>query len=459
MIFVIGVALMIMSALIVWYSETFTYGRDPWFSQTWEYIATAMLMGALVFALPPLLKRVRPDMKLLAFIFVSGLIMRALMFASQPVLEDDFYRYLWDGSQVANGVDPYKYSPAQAAPYDVFGQPVPVPETEDLKTLYDEALDNRELHYRINYPYIKTIYPPLAQGAFAAAYAISPYSLNAWRFVLLMVDCLAFFLCLKALQARGLSNSWAALYWWNPVIILEVFNAGHMDVLMAPFLFGALWAAFSGRRVIGALALAGAAAIKIWPALLMPALIRPDLRSPLNFLLVGCAFGFATLTLLAPQLIHLLDPEQGLAAYSQGWQKHSFLFKLLIESLSAVVDDPAQLARLISAGVTIGITGWLALRSPEDGSGTAFAMLGAAGALLLLSPTGYPWYLTWIAPFLVFVPRAGFLALIITAPIYYTRFMLDIEAPLYEWLLLPLAFGGPLLLLLIDAIRKRPIYA
>ncbi|MEO1029300.1 MAG: hypothetical protein AAFX02_09625, partial [Pseudomonadota bacterium] len=70
-----------------------------------------------------------------------------------------------------------------------------------------------------------------------------------------------------------------------------------------------------------------------------------------------------------------------------------------------------------------------------------------------------PWYLTWIAPFLVFVPRAGFLALMITAPLYYTRFILDIEAPLYEWGLLPLAFGGPLLLLLIDAIRKKPIYA
>lgn len=459
MMIVIGAALLVMSGLIVWFSQSFPYGRDPYFSQTWEYIGTAMLMGGALFALPPIIKRVRPNLGLLVFIFVSGVVMRGMMFVSLPVLEDDFYRYLWDGSQVASGVDPYKYSPAQSAPYDIFGEASDIPEEEDLLKLYREATFNRDLHYRINYPYIKTIYPPLAQGTFAVSHLISPYNLNAWRLVLLIVDCLAFVMCLKALQARGLSSPWVAMYWWNPVILLEVFNSGHMDVLMVPFLFGALWAAWSGRRIVGALALAGAAAIKIWPALLMPALVRPDLKSPLKFIAVGANFGIASLVLLAPQLIHILDPEQGLAAYSQGWQKHSFLFKLLIESLFVFISEPEQLARLITAAIVIAITGWLALRSPEDGSGTAFAMLGAAGALLLLSPTGYPWYLTWIAPFLVFVPRAGFLALMITAPLYYTRFILDIEAPLYEWGLLPLAFGGPLLLLLIDAIRKKPIYA
>lgn len=458
MVIAIGVVLLALAAGAAWVSQTFLYGEDPHISLTWEYVGIASAMGALVFVLPPLLKRSQSGLPLLAFILLAGIGMRLFMFGSLPVLEDDYHRYLWDGAQVANGVDPYKYSPAISAPFDEFGNPVPYPEAEDLQVLRDEAELNRDLHYRINYPFIKTIYPPLAQGAFALAHWINPYNLNAWRWVLLFVDLLAFALCLGALRAKGLGSHWVALYWWNPVIILEVFNSGHMDVLMTPFLFGALWAAYSGRRYIGAVALAGAAAIKLWPAILMAAMARPYLKRPVHFIGVSALFGIAALVLLLPQLVHLGDPYQGLTAYSQGWQTHAFIFKLLAEGLGALFSNPDSIARALTGLAVIGTTVWLALRSPKDGSGTALAMLGAAGTLLLLSPTGYPWYLTWIAPFLVFAPRAGFLALLITAPLYYTRFLLDNDGVRYEWIILPVAFGVPLLLILADLVRKRPIY-
>lgn len=44
-----------------------------------------------------------------------GLAMRLVWFATAPPLEDDFYRYLWDGAAVASGRSPYALSPAQAA--------------------------------------------------------------------------------------------------------------------------------------------------------------------------------------------------------------------------------------------------------------------------------------------------------------------------------------------------------
>ncbi len=49
---------------------------------------------------------------LLAAMLLIGLLMRALLFDSYPVLEIDFYRYLWDGAVLANGFNPYALPPA-----------------------------------------------------------------------------------------------------------------------------------------------------------------------------------------------------------------------------------------------------------------------------------------------------------------------------------------------------------
>jgi hypothetical protein len=77
---------------------------------------------------------------------VAGL---ALVLAPS-VLSDDLYRYLWDGRVLRAGFDPYAFAPSDPA----------------LAALRDE-------HWaHINHPQIPTIYPPIAQGLFAAVGAI-----------------------------------------------------------------------------------------------------------------------------------------------------------------------------------------------------------------------------------------------------------------------------------------------
>ncbi|NQY38929.1 MAG: hypothetical protein HRT80_02415 [Henriciella sp.] len=63
------------------------------------------------------------------------------------------------------------------------------------------AAEHSDLHERINYPYVATIYPPLTQAAFAVAHWIAPFDLNGWRTVLLVVDVLAFVLLITSLRA------------------------------------------------------------------------------------------------------------------------------------------------------------------------------------------------------------------------------------------------------------------
>ena len=47
--------------------------------------------------------------------------------------------------------------------------------------------------------------------------------------------------------------------------------------------------------------------------------------------------------------------------------------------------------------------------------------------VFLLSPAQFPWYYTWLVPFLVVVPSPALLLLTALLPLYYLRFYLDIR--------------------------------
>ncbi|MEL7130301.1 MAG: hypothetical protein AAGK23_12210, partial [Pseudomonadota bacterium] len=338
---------------VAFLSHDFPYGAPLNPPSTHAYIAIAMALGLVCAGLLWAVPRVPPSRNGLLFIFAIGLAARAMMFGSTPVMEDDWHRYLWDGAVVANGVDPYKYAPAEATPITRLGEEIGWSEVPDLAQLQELTEDHFEPYWRINYPYFKTIYPPIAQGAFAAGYFIAPFNLNGWRAVLLMVDLGAFALLMFTLSLYRRSPLWAGLYWWNPVVILEGFNAGHMDVLIVPFLIGAVALARLKRHHLAVIALAGASAVKLWPALLAPALVRPYLFKPIQLAGLAGLFCIVAAILLWPQLQYVFaDPDQGLTAYSETWRRHAFLFTLLVEGPFAGFGEPDQAARSWVAGLT-----------------------------------------------------------------------------------------------------------
>lgn len=40
-----------------------------------------------------------------------ALLFRVVLLWSDPIQEDDFYRYLWNGKVVASGLNPYRFAP------------------------------------------------------------------------------------------------------------------------------------------------------------------------------------------------------------------------------------------------------------------------------------------------------------------------------------------------------------
>lgn len=454
----LGILLIIGALAVAHVSGSFLYGSRAIVADTYRYIGLAMALGLVCAALVFVVPRLTRDAKwsALGIIFIVGLVARLIMFASTPVLEDDWHRYLWDGASVASGVDPYKFSPADAAPVDYLGEQVVWSEDKDLARLQKLTLESARVHERVNYPYFKTIYPPIAQAGFALAHTIAPFQLNGWRTVLLGVDMISFALIAYALSLYGRSVLWAGLYWWNPVVLLESFNAGHMDTLIVPFLVGAMVLSRLGKLGWAVIALAGAAGVKFWPILLAPALVRPVLFKPVRLAGLALLFCGVTLLLVWPQLRYVFtDPDQGLVAYSEAWRRHAFLFSVMVDGIFSGLADPDRIARfVVAASAGLGAL-WFAWRLPEDGQKLPEAMMAITLVLLFMSPTGYPWYQIWIAAFIPFAPRAGALALMLTAPLYYLRFLMGDTDLIYQWVVVPIAFGVPLVLFIALSILPR----
>ena len=437
-------------------SAEFEYGRHVIVAPTRLYIALAAGLGLVCAALARIVPKLASTRRLLALVFIVGLAARAMMFVSTPVLEDDWHRYLWDGAAVANGIDPYRFAPAEATPVTRLGEELDWSDDPALARLQELTEDDFETYWRINYPYLKTIYPPIAQAAFAAGYIVAPFDLNGWRMVLLVVDIATFILLVYTLRQYGRSPLWSGLYWWNPVVTLEGFNAGHMDVLIVPFLVGTLALARLKKTRLAVLALAGAAAVKLWPALLAPALVRRWMFKPIALAGFASLFVAAALILLWPQLRYVLtDPDQGLVAYSETWRRHAFLFAILSEGPFADLQEPGRATRNAVALLTASGALLLAWRSPKDTAALPQTFLFTTVLLLFLSPTGYPWYQIWIAGFIPFAPRLGALALMTLAPIYYTRFLYGDTDPVYQWVWVPIAFGIPIMLFAVEPLLRR----
>jgi hypothetical protein len=334
------------------------------------------------------------------------------MVTGTPILEDDHYRYLWDGALVAHGHNPYLHSP---------GQILEGMSPDDSSPLAELARQSGGILERINYPWLRTIYPPLAQAAFGLAHRLSPWSLWAWRLVLAAFDLAALaILCRIRVSLTGL-----LVYGWNPLLIKEVYNSGHLDALMLPFMLAAVAAVRRDKPMAATASLGAAIGIKIWPMLLMAMIWRRLTARPRALIGSLTLFTVCLAATLLPMVLSGLNRTSGLAAYSRYWEMNDALYTLLawgVDGMAGLLRLPlaltALMPRLVAAFVVAGGVGWLAWRR-EMAVGQQFLM--ATTLLFILSPTQFPWYYLWLLPFLAMHPHPALILYTALLPIYYLR--------------------------------------
>ncbi|TQV80637.1 glycosyltransferase 87 family protein [Denitrobaculum tricleocarpae] len=356
----------------------------------------------------------------LIWLLLVGLAMRLLMLPSTPMLENDYFRYLWDGAVTAAGQNPFAHAPGNILQGDA------------PTALRELARESDGLLERVTYPVLRSIYPPVAQASFLLANWLEPWSLMAWRAVILAFDLISLGLLVAILRRLGRPVIWSALYWCNPLLVKEFFNSAHMDAVLVPFLLATLLLALKSRTAWASVTLALAAGCKVWPVLLLPSLLRPlaaRWRQALAPLLI---FGTIISLLATPILWAGFSQDSGFVAYAQSWQRNDALFGLIAWLSAALLDvfsltslDAARIARFAIALVIVSVAVGINRDDIREPAETARRFLFIAALLFLLSPTQYPWYYSWLLPFLVIQPSIPLLLMTALLPLYYLRFVFE----------------------------------
>lgn len=185
--------------------------------------------------------------------------LRLIFLFSLPALSQDFYRFIWDGRMLAEGVSPYLFTPKQI----LVQNPEVIAQSQEL---VNGMQDLNASHY--------SNYPPVSQWIYFLAAKLAPNSIIGavvvMRVVLILADIGIIFFGKKILQHFQLPVKnifWFAL---NPLIILELTGNLHFEGVMLFFLLLAIYLLIQHKWILSALFFGLSVATKLLPLVLLP---------------------------------------------------------------------------------------------------------------------------------------------------------------------------------------------
>jgi hypothetical protein len=301
-----------------------------------------------------------------------GLIFRASLLGVTPgFLSDDLYRYVWDGMVQQAGMNPYVYPPNAG----------------ELAFLRDGTV-----FPFLNRPWAPTIYPPGAQLFFRAMAALSPPSPPVMKGVILLADVATIFLLLALLKDLRADRSAVLLYAWNPLVVVELGLSGHLDGLMLPFVLLAFWWTFRQRPWLSGLALGAATLIKLYPAMLLPVLLRRRGWGLLVTWAAVVAAGYGLFLEAGYQLLGYLP------RYASPYEFYNLSVRHLLSWIFGfVVTQPYRYVQGVGLGIFLLTMTWFLRRgTPSEPAAVRWSMAFIALYLLVVAPSVFPWYLLWL---------------------------------------------------------------
>ena len=343
------------------------------------HLVMAGLMMALVFTWPALSRG-----KAIWLMVGAALAMRLVLWFA-PV-SDDVNRYLWEGSLIWKGENPYATTVDDAR-------------WEGLRDDVWEDINHRD---RL------TAYPPGMELVMGGASWLW-YDLKVFKIVALLSDLWILVLLGLLLKEQGKPLRWLGFYAFNPIILLGFAAEAHLDGLMMGSLLTALFYVGKVRWKWAWFWLAIAVQMKFIVIVLLPYfIVRGEWKKSWVF----------AVTLIVPSLffgVVGLNGVMGLLGFGSAGAFNGGFYELL--RFSGMGDDFARkvtMGSFVAVGLFFGLR---CLRGTEaDLQKMSFLILGA---LLICSPVVHFWYLSWIIPFVVLRPSLSWLLLCGMSAMYF----------------------------------------
>jgi alpha-1,6-mannosyltransferase len=340
-----------------------------------------------------LILRAQSTRSTFAIVIVFAALFRLSLLFAPPFLSDDIYRYVWDGRVQAARINPYRHIPAD-------------PVLADLR--------DDKIYPRINRrDYAATMYPPLAQFIYFLTTRISE-SVTWMKATILLFEVVTIWALLQLLTSFGLPRQWVLLYAWHPLIVWEFAGSGHVDAMAMAFLCLALLARRRNGEISTGLMLAGATLIKLFPIVLLPALYkRGSWKMPIAFII----------TIVLAYLPYLGVGPWGVLGFLPSYAsergilsgEHFFLLSAARRILAFNV--PTFSYVVFGFIVLTALAVWM-LRKSSEKDFIKNALIMVSAFMVLVAPH-FPWYFTWLVPFLCFIPSLPLMYLTLASFLLY----------------------------------------
>jgi len=210
------------------------------------------------------------------FYFLAGIsiLFRLVFLLAIPNLSQDFYRFVWDGRMIFEGLNPYLSLPQTF----IEQQNDPVNQAVDL---YKGMGEMNGSHY--------TNYPPINQLCFliAALFANKSIlgSVIVFRSIIILADIGILYFGKKLLENLNLPTHNIFLYILNPFIIIEMTGNLHFEPVMLFFLVWSLYKLQQRKWIFAAILLACSVSVKLIPLLFLPLFYQFFIKKEKTFLI------------------------------------------------------------------------------------------------------------------------------------------------------------------------------
>ncbi len=362
----LGIAQLFLWIGVAVAAEGFDPGGD--FGQRpFALVAGLFAAGFLLYLLSLALVWKAPDHQVTArqqwrAVLIFAVLFRLALWWSQPILELDLYRYLWDGRVLAAGINPYRYSPTQVESARD-GEPA-TPELATLTGVLRRSPEVAKIFSLVDHRSVPTIYPPLSEAVFAATALITPerapvrVQVGVFKGVLLLFDFATGLLVMGLLRNLNQPPARALAYAWCPLVLKEFANTGHLDAIAVCLTAAVFWLltlprradqharATSWRDWLAAGLWGGAVLAKLYPIVLAPVLLafwwrRVRWRTGGLFASVALVVlgGYALLPPVsnAPKADAVVTAEHssfsGLGEFFRRWEMNDLLFSVVYENV------------------------------------------------------------------------------------------------------------------------------
>jgi len=221
-----------------------------------DFIKMSFLWSGLFIISFQLITSYKNQWKTLACI---ALLFRIIFLLATPNLSQDFYRFIWDGRILLEGLNPYLSLPKN---WIAQGN-APIAQADEL---YQGMGQLNGSHY--------TNYPPMSQFCYLIAAVVG--TKNIWvatiilRILIILADIGTFFFGKKLLKALKLPETNIFWYILNPFVIIELTGNLHFEAVMIFFIIWSLYLLQKNLWHWAAIVLGLSVSVKLIPLLFLP---------------------------------------------------------------------------------------------------------------------------------------------------------------------------------------------